>query len=270
MEINSNSLTNFYVGTSGFQFDDWIGTVYPKNLKKSYMFDYYVKFYEFNAVEINYTFYTLPNKRTFINFASKVSDDFKFVVKLHSTITHDMNLENLQLFFESTQPLIRERKLLGFLAQFPYSFKPNSTNISFLSSLNDIFQKNNLNLFIEFRHNLWTEFLVKNISNFNFVIPDLPNIVNFPNFFMWAKILKEKEHEVSYFRFHGRNQKWFEEDEKRRYNYDYSDEELKEFLNEIKSFNSKSKVSFFNNCFLGKALKNAVRFKDLASSNLSF
>jgi len=50
------------VGTSGFSYQDWVGTVYPETLKKTQWFDYYATV--FNTVEINSSFYAIPSKKT--------------------------------------------------------------------------------------------------------------------------------------------------------------------------------------------------------------
>jgi len=65
--------------------------------------------------------------------------------------------------------------------------------------------------------------------------------------------------EVGYFRFHGRNTQWFNSSSAIRYNYIYSEEELKSFLPSIKMIASKTQkvLSFFNNCHGGSAAKNA-------------
>ena len=52
----------YYIGCSGYSYDEWIGPFYPQGLDKSKFLDYYVRF--FNTVEINSTFYSLPTTKT--------------------------------------------------------------------------------------------------------------------------------------------------------------------------------------------------------------
>ncbi len=86
--------------------------------------------------------------------------------------------------------------------------------------------------------------------------PDLPRLVPF---------VPRVTSSVAYFRFHGRNVNWFNVPASERYNYLYSDEELKPFVPVIEAANEASKVAyvFFNNCHGGSAARNARRMKDL-------
>jgi uncharacterized protein YecE (DUF72 family) len=66
-------------------------------------------------------------------------------------------------------------------------------------------------------------------------------------------------------RFHGRNKNWFNAPLSKRYDYLYSDEELASFIPEVKRIAAQAEKTyiFFNNCHLGKAVKNAIRFREM-------
>lgn len=49
------------IGTSGYSFPDWIGTIYPQKLKRRDMLGYYENELGFDTVEINSTYYALPS-----------------------------------------------------------------------------------------------------------------------------------------------------------------------------------------------------------------
>jgi len=68
-----------------------------------------------------------------------------------------------------------------------------------------------------------------------------------------------------YFRFHGRNRRWYNQSVSIRYDYLYSEEELVEFVSPVKDVASKSSATYvyFNNCHVGKAALNARQFKTL-------
>ncbi len=53
-------MTEVRVGTSGFSFDDWVGTVYPRSLPKTRMLEYYEQALGFDTVELNFTYYSMP------------------------------------------------------------------------------------------------------------------------------------------------------------------------------------------------------------------
>lgn len=80
--------------------------------------------------------------------------------------------------------------------------------------------------------------------------------------------INEVTSSFGYMRFHGRNPHWFNSPISERYNYLYSDEELKEFVPEAEKMGSKvQKVyTFFNNCHAGLALRNALTFKRMLGS----
>ncbi|MFN3692082.1 MAG: DUF72 domain-containing protein [Fervidobacterium sp.] len=252
----------WYIGTSGFSFKDWAGTIYPEGIKQSEMFTYYWQHYGFNALEINFTFYKMPTVRSLVNLLRKSPNRFKFAIKLHGSITHEGNAENLKDFLRVTRIYEEENKLLGYLAQFPYGFRKRQENISYLMKLIDIFYKSSLTrvspLFLEFRHEGWINFIDEILKNENvyIVIPDLPKLKGmFPN----IKI----DQSIVYLRLHGRNENWFTADEKTRYDYFYSDFELREIISLTLPDNFEKAYVFFNNCYRGQALKNALKFREL-------
>ncbi len=253
------SLKNWFVGTSGFQFEDWIGTVYPEGIKKSEVFEYYCKYYGFNSVELNSTFYAIPGFRSIEKLLSRAPSGFKFAVKIHGSVTHEKRFDELWKFFEVSKLFMEQDKFLCYLAQFPYSFKMNSENVDFLHRLKEHFMNPDL-LYIEIRHDSWNSFAQEN-SDLNFVLVDLPPLPHLPKFSDWVRIVRQKKQNMLYVRFHGRNKNWYEAGEKERYNYLYSKEELSNFAKEIIDLSYRSNSVFFNNCFLGQALKNAFDFR---------
>ena len=50
-----------HLGTSGFQYDDWVGPYYPKGLPKEQWLVFYAE--EFKTLEINFTYYRMPTAR---------------------------------------------------------------------------------------------------------------------------------------------------------------------------------------------------------------
>jgi uncharacterized protein YecE (DUF72 family) len=77
----------FYLGTSGFAYDEWRhGVFYPEGLKKDDMLVYYST--QLSSVEVNYTFRRSPSVATLEKWREKVSDGFSFTLKAHQRITH--------------------------------------------------------------------------------------------------------------------------------------------------------------------------------------
>ncbi|MGB9695215.1 MAG: DUF72 domain-containing protein [Caldisericaceae bacterium] len=249
----------WFIGTSGFQFEDWIGTVYPQTIKKSDVFDFYCNHYHFNSVELNSTFYVIPGFSSMEKLLSKAPEGFKFAVKLHRSVTHERRLDELNKFLAVAGLFSEQNKLLCFLAQFPYSFKKTNENIEFLSKLKERFSNPEI-LFLEMRHDSWNSFAEQQ-SDFNFTLVDLPPLPHLPQFADWVQILRARKQKTLYARFHGRNRNWYGADEKTRYNYLYSNEELQGFAIEIKSLKSMHNRLFFNNCYMGNAMRNALDFR---------
>jgi uncharacterized protein YecE (DUF72 family) len=81
-----------WVGTSGWQYDDWSGRFYPDGLPKSRWLDYFST--RFASVEINNTFYRLPNEESFARWGRETPDGFVVTVKASRYITHIRRLRD--------------------------------------------------------------------------------------------------------------------------------------------------------------------------------
>jgi len=262
----NNFLDKVKIGTSGFSFDDWKGTVYPSHLKKDDWLKYYEESLGFKTLEVNFTYYTLPSPKSFLSMCSKTSRGFEFTVKAHKSTTHEItptrgiNSDTFGKFVSSLRPLIEQGKLSCVLAQFPYSFIPAPQNFDYLKKFKESI--GDIPLTIEFRNRLWLK-----EETFNFLKENLLGycIVDEPKLSKLMPFHPDATSEVGYFRFHGRNTQWFNSSSAIRYNYLYSKEELKIFLPSIKMIASKTQkvLIFFNNCHGGSAAKNALMMTKL-------
>jgi len=242
------------IGTSGWSYDDWVGAFYPKSLKNRDFFTYYSQIFYTN--EINTTFYNIPAKWIVKNWVEKSPKDFLFSAKLPRTITHENKLnieecwEDLDVYLDVMDPLIEAKKMLAFLIQLPPSFnrKEHFTNLKrFIEQWPTNYMKEDYHLVIEFRNKSWMkeevfEYLRENSLTYCGVIePLLPPRMDITN---------EK---LSYIRFHGFGKKpWFD--------YLFTEEEIKNYSEEIKSILPKAEVIsiYFNNHFSGYAPKNSL------------
>jgi len=88
-------MTDFFVGTSGWSYDEWKGIIYPKNFPNSKMFRYYQEF--FYSSEINSTFYQIPSRKTVQNWADSSDPNFRFSAKIPELVTHKgkLNLDKV-------------------------------------------------------------------------------------------------------------------------------------------------------------------------------
>jgi len=259
-----------YLGTSGYSFSDWIGEVYPEGISRSDMLKYYANVWRFNAVELNFTYYTLPTYRAIVSMLRKTPSDFVFCVKLPASVTHEawrsktFPEEDVKKTLQALTPMFEERRLKILLAQFPYSFRDTPNNRQYLQLLRE---KINAPIAIEFRHASWNNESVYRLLKtlgYTFVIVDEPNLRDlFP-------YVPKVTSAVAYFRLHGRNRDWFSAPEGERYNYKYSDEEISIFARDI--FNLSQQVVdtfvFFNNCYRGNAVRDAMKLRQMIEKAL--
>jgi uncharacterized protein YecE (DUF72 family) len=140
-----------HVGTSGFQYDEWKGTFYPKTLSKAKMLPYYAE--RFETTEINYTFRRIPTEKTLNNWSATTPAHFLFSLKAPEAITHRAKLrdcaETLGHFHRVVTAL--GPKLGVILFQLPPSLKADVPLLSaFLNEVPEGFR-----CAFEFRHASW-------------------------------------------------------------------------------------------------------------------
>ena len=80
-----------YIGTSGWHYGHWKGPFYPEALSDGALLDYYLCF--FHTVEINNTFYRMPEKEILLEWKKTAPEDFIFAVKASRYITHMKKLK---------------------------------------------------------------------------------------------------------------------------------------------------------------------------------
>jgi uncharacterized protein YecE (DUF72 family) len=258
------------IGTSGFSFPDWKGTIYPHGLSERDMLSFYERELGFGALEVNFTYYTLPSQKSFSAMSKKTSKGFEFVVKSFKGMTHEIrdretgvmvdNQETFKKFKYSLLPLIEDGKLACVLAQFPYGFFSNRGNLEYLERFKE--EMREIPLVFEFRNQIWLRegtFQFLEERNIGYCIVDEPKLPKLMPY------LPRATSEIGYFRFHGRNPNWFNVPTSVRYDYLYSEKELKEFIPDIGDVSQKTAKTliFFNNCHAGSAAKNAAQMAKL-------
>jgi uncharacterized protein YecE (DUF72 family) len=81
-----------WVGTSGYNYPEWKGSFYPRDLPQAKMLGYYAA--RFPTVEINYTFYRAPTEKLVAGWAAQTPSPYKLTLKAPRRITHDNRLRN--------------------------------------------------------------------------------------------------------------------------------------------------------------------------------
>jgi uncharacterized protein YecE (DUF72 family) len=124
------------VGCSGWQYKHWRGDFYPADVPQSRWLEYYAQ--HFDTVEINNSFYRLPESATFVSWRSRAPRDFLYAVKASRFLTHMRKLKDpegpLTLFFSRADAL--GRTLGPVLYQLPPRWPLNIDRLeTFLKAL---------------------------------------------------------------------------------------------------------------------------------------
>jgi uncharacterized protein YecE (DUF72 family) len=254
---------------------------------------------QFPVVEVDSTYYALPNERTSGLWARRTEDKFTFDIKafrlftqhptpqfslprdirqaLPAELREKANLYSRDLpeeltkelwsrFEQALLPLDSAGKLGVVLFQFPPWFYPGNEQRDYILSCKERLPQ--YRIAVEFRHNSWLN--EKNIERtLNFLRDnDLPYVcVDEPQGFKSSMPpLAEATSDIGLIRFHGRNREMWEKKgvtPAERFNYLYSEEELKEWVPKIKELASKTRQLhvLFNNCYADKAVTNARQVK---------
>ena len=139
------------IGTSGYNYPEWRGSFYPEKFPTGKMLPYYAE--RFSTVEINYTFYRMPNAKTIAGWDAETPDGFSFTLKAPQRITHIARLREigdpLRYFLDTAAGL--GAKLGPLLFQLPPNFKKD---LGRLGGLLDQLPAGRRHAF-EFRHDSW-------------------------------------------------------------------------------------------------------------------
>jgi uncharacterized protein YecE (DUF72 family) len=143
---------DLYLGTSGWSYGDWEGTLYPEALPSASRLAEYVK--RFATVEIDSTFYGTPRRSTVQNWREVAPDGFLFAAKFPKVITHDRNLVGAEAEAENFLHTMAELgdRLGPLLVQLPPSFDVEGMGVleDFLKRLPEGFR-----YAVEVRHSSW-------------------------------------------------------------------------------------------------------------------
>jgi uncharacterized protein YecE (DUF72 family) len=146
---------SFYLGTSGFAYDEWKhGVFYPEGLKNREMLSYYSS--QLSSVEVNYTFRRLPSEKSLQSWREEARPGFVFTLKANQRITHFKRLRDAD---DDVRDFLDRAKLLGerlgcVLFQCPPSLAYDRALIeSFVGYLPPAPPR----FAMEFRHPSWAE-----------------------------------------------------------------------------------------------------------------
>ncbi len=291
-----------FVGTSSWTDPSLIecGRFYPVSARSP---EERLRYYssQFRLVEVDSTYYSLPQERVSALWAVRTPSDFIFDVKAFRLFTQhptpvkvlpkdirenintalrikanvylrelpaELATEMWNRFKSAILPLSAIGKLGALLFQFPPWFFPMSENRDYLLSLKE--RLKGFRLAIEFRNGSWLNernkertLIYLQENSFSLVCVDEPQ-----GFKSSVPPVAEATAPLALVRFHGRNQETWEKKgitAAERFNYLYSDEELKEWIPKIEYLKAKAEQVhiLFNNCYQDKAAVNAKQMSKL-------
>jgi uncharacterized protein YecE (DUF72 family) len=124
------------IGCSGWHYKHWVGRFYPPKTPASKMLEFYLQ--HFDTVELNNSFYKLPDIATFDCWRGATPKDFRFAVKASRFITHNKKLIDPENALDNFLPRAEAlgKKLGPILFQLPPKWRINLNRLGeFLSVL---------------------------------------------------------------------------------------------------------------------------------------
>ena len=270
------------------------GVFYPKGASSA---EERLRFYasQFPVVEVDATYYAMPNKRTAESWVERTPKDFVFDIKAHALMTgqptevarlpkaireelgselaekkriyrKDLPAELLDAvyaqFREALAPLVGAGKLGAVFVQFPkWVFPSNEARELILETRARL----DLPIAVEFRHGSW--FNEKNAERTVKFLQDnkIPYVaVDEPQGFKSSvpPVVIPTNEELAVFRFHGRNAENWEKkgiQPSERFRYLYDEDELADWTPKIASVAKQTKETHvvYNNCFSNYGTTNA-------------
>ena len=281
------------VGTASWSDPGFIARWYPEKMPAGARLGWYAE--HFRLVEVNSTFYSVPEPRMVERWCATTPDDFTFDVKLHQLFsfhstpakllppelqrrvntdakgkvksTPDLQEALLKTFLRAIRRIRDARKLGVLLLQLSPAFSPRKHQLSELEPLIEMLS--DYELAIEFRNRNWavgdqmestTDFLRKHRATF--VNVDAPASDHFT--VMPSDVDEVTNTKIAYLRLHGRNKAYITgKTVASRFNYDYKDEEIVEVADRSKELARRARDVhvIFNNNNLDYAPRAALRLR---------
>jgi uncharacterized protein YecE (DUF72 family) len=236
------------IGCSGWNYASWKDEFY-EGLPARLWLEHYAR--HFDTVEVNNTFYRLPNRAAVANWERTAPPGFLFTIKASRYLTHIKRLldlgPGLDRFYERIAPLVQSPKLGPILWQLPPTFRRDDERLA--GALARLARTNERHCF-EFRHPSWFAddvYALLREHGAALVIGDRPEVRAFQ-----AQVFTA---DWTFVRFHYGSRG-------RRGNY--SDAELREWAARFREWRTAVEVfAYFNNDWEVFAVRNALRLREM-------
>ena len=269
------------IGTSGWNYPTgagaWNGVFYPASRPRGFdELAYYAE--HFDTVEVNSTFYRMPEAATTAAWLRRTPPAFLFAVKLFQKFTHpdmylardgvrdwDVSRDDFDLFRAGIEPMAGADRLAAVLAQFPASFQAYDDTRAYLEWLLGGLAA--YPVAVELRHKSWSDDAAAtrrllDAHQAAWVFIDEPKFQSSIRQSGGTTIGGDAP--IAYVRLHGRNAAtwWEHATADDRYNYLYTRDELRPFAETARAAAARKRVlMYMNNHFSAKAVANAAVLK---------
>ena len=268
---------SIHVGTSGWSYPSgrgtWNGVFYPSRRPRGFdELAYYAE--HFDTVEVNSTFYRMPEPGLSRSWLRRTPKAFLFSVKLFQKFTHpdmylaregvtdwDLSRADVDLFRAGVDPVAAAGRLAAVLVQFPPSFHAGPATREYLEWL--LAALAGYPLAVELRHRTWSDAAEDTTARLDahdaaWVLIDEPK-------FQSSIRQDARAGRFQYVRLHGRNAAawWDHEAGEDRYDYLYSADELQPYADAARraAAGGRRVLLYLNNHFSAKAVANAALLK---------
>jgi uncharacterized protein YecE (DUF72 family) len=251
-----------WIGTAGYAWPEWVGAFYPEGTTLKHMPRFYAT--QFPCVEINSTFYRAPTRDQLAHLADRTAAGFQFSLKVPRTVSHEHRIHALRPFREAANELASRHRLIGFVLQFPEQFTDTARRRDWVTKVADGLY--GYPTWVEFRHRSWFRprlgdwLRERGLELASIDVPALPQL--FPRGAI------DPGTKRVYVRLHSREpDNWFSGG-KARYDYEFTDDELREWIGKLTEAAPRLTDVYlmFNNCRGIQGPTNARRMAELIAA----
>lgn len=266
MSEAAESPCDIRIGTSGYDYPEWEGCLYPRGIgRKEYLGAYSEAF---RTVELNFSYYGMPKAENLRELMARTRKPIDFSIKANQALTHRIDpatwQESVAEFTKGSSPLLEAGRLCAVLLEFPFSFHYRDEERRYLDKVLKALAS--FPLVVEFRNAEW--FNARVIDGLKerkvgLCAVDLPRIEGLP------PLSDLVTSDIAYARFHGRNEAaWWNGDAGSRYEYRYSKDELSAWIPRLEAMSTQARQLrvYFNNHRRGDAPDNARELVELAAA----
>jgi uncharacterized protein YecE (DUF72 family) len=242
--VERRQMAEIRIGTSGYHYKHWVGRYYPAGIKSADMLARYLR--DFDTVELNNTFYQLPNESSFDTWRDSTPRDFLFAVKGSRFISHMIKLKDPERGLVNFLP--RAERLGGKLGPILWQLPPGwKVNLERLETFLELLPREHRYTF-ELRNPTWmTDEVYEILRKYNaaFCIYELAGFQS----------PIEVTADWTYIRLHGPTAF--------KYQGSYTDDQLAEWADRIRAWSRRMKAIYvyFDNDDSAYAVDNALTLK---------